>query len=104
MSRIQYKIQTLPTYEFDLYEAGKYVKDVLKNQAAAEKLISDIEKAILDRAFSPLMVKPYPTKKKRKHLYYPIYIRNFIVFYVVIGNVMEVRRLIYKKRDIDNIL
>ena len=104
MSREQYKILILPTYEFDLYEAVKYIKDVLKNQTAAEKLIIDTDKAIRDRAFSPLLVKPYPTKQKRKQLYYPIYVRNYIIFYVVIGNVMEIRRLIYRKRNIDNIL
>ena len=104
MSRKQYKIKTLPTYESDLYETAKYIKDVLKNQTAAEKLIADIEKAILARAFGPLMFKPYPTKHKHKQEYYPIYIRNFIVFYVVIDNVMEIRRLINKKRNIDSIL
>ena len=104
MSRKRYRIQILPTYESDLYEAAKYIKDVLKNQTAAEKLVTDIEQAISNRAFSPLMVKPYPTKRKRKQAYYPIYVRNYIVFYVVIDNVMEIRRLIYKKRNIDNIL
>ena len=92
----------LPTYESDLYETVKYIKSVLKNKAAGESLVTDIEHAIIDRAFSPLMFKPYPTKRKRKYKYYPIYIRNFIVFYVVIDNVMEIRRLIYRKRDIDS--
>ena len=104
MSRKQYKIQTLAIYESDLNEAVKYIKDVLMNRTAAEKLLCDIEQAIRDRSFSPHMVKPYPTKHKRKHIYYAIYVRNFIVFYVVIDNVMEIRRLIYKKRDIDNVL
>lgn len=32
---------------------------------------------------------------------YRIYVRNYIVYYVVIGTVMEVRRLIYGARDTD---
>ena len=41
---------------------------------------------------------------KRKHPYYRIYVKNFVVYYVVInedlgGKVVEVRRLLYKKQE-----
>lgn len=48
--------------------------------------------------------KPYRSKKKRDYPYYRIYVRNYVVYYVVIDNIMEIRRLIYGSRDIDNIL
>lgn len=35
----------------------------------------------------------------REHEYYRIYVKNYVVYYVVIGNVMEVRRIVYGKRD-----
>jgi hypothetical protein len=38
------------------------------------------------------------TARNRKHQYYPIYVRNYMVLYVVIGDVMEVRRFVYGKR------
>ena len=42
--------------------------------------------------------------KERIHRYYRINVHNYCIFYVVIEDVMEVRRIIYKKRDIDNII
>ncbi|EPI49529.1 hypothetical protein HMPREF1576_01431 [Gardnerella pickettii JCP7719] len=40
----------------------------------------------------------------REHPYYRINVRNFSVFYVVIDDTMEVRRLLYSKRNIDVLL
>lgn len=40
----------------------------------------------------------------REHHYYRISVRNFSVFYVVIDDTMEVRRLLYSKRNIDALL
>lgn len=100
----KYEILYLPLFENDLAEAALYISDVLKNPDAAQKLIDDTEAAILKRAKAPLSFPPYCSSKKHENEYYRINIRNFSVFYVVIGNVMEVRRFIYSKRDIDNIL
>ena len=50
-------------------------------------------------------VEPYHSAKNRKDVYYPIYVKNFIVFYVVIDHkTMEVRRLLYKGQNRDRIL
>lgn len=48
--------------------------------------------------------EPYESLRERQHLYYRIYVGNFVVFYVVIdegeaGKVMEVRRFLYNKQD-----
>jgi hypothetical protein len=47
--------------------------------------------------------------RERKYPYYRIYVKNYIVFYVVIddeinGKIMEVRRLLYKRQDRDSIV
>ncbi|MBQ3842273.1 MAG: type II toxin-antitoxin system RelE/ParE family toxin [Ruminiclostridium sp.] len=100
----KYDVRYLPLFENDLAEAVLYISDVLKNEAAAKKLIDDTETAILKRAKAPFSFPPYPSSKRRVNSYYRINVGNFSVFYVVIGNVMEVRRFIYSRRDIDNIL
>lgn len=43
----------------------------------------------------------------RKYFYYRIYVKNYVVYYVVIdnegdGKVMEVRRLLYNRQDRDS--
>ena len=52
----------------------------------------------------PLSFEPFKSNKCRKDTYYRIYVGNYTVFYVVIDDVMEVRRLIYSKRDLDRLI
>ena len=60
----------------------------------------DVEAVISERLNSPLAFEHHPSVKKRKHPYYRIYIRN----YVVVEDVMEVRRFLYGARDIERYL
>ena len=67
-------------------------------------MIDDVEIAILDRLKNPLSFEPYHSVKERDYPYYRIYVKNYVVYYVVIDDVMEVRRLLYGARDIDSYL
>ena len=42
---------------------------------------------------------PYDSMRNRPYPYYQIPVKNDSVFYVVIGNVMEVRRFVYSRSD-----
>ena len=98
-----YKLRYLPLFSDDLFEVASYISNRLNNPQAAERLISEVEKAILERLKMPLSFEPFKSKKNRKDTYYRIYVGNYTVFYVVIDDVMEVRRLIYGKRDLDKL-
>ena len=71
---------------------------------AAMKLIDLTEQAILKRLNNPLSFQPIQSKRKRKYPYYRINVNNYAVFYVVIDDVMEVRRFLYSRRDIQSII
>lgn len=100
MGQNNYKLRYLPIFEKDLKEVVFYISNILNNPVAAENLIGDIESAILERSKSPLSFESYISSRKREYPYYRIYVKN----YVVIDNVMEVRRLLYKARDLNKIL
>lgn len=104
MENKKYKLSYLPIFQDDLFQAVDYIMNDLKNPITADNLVNNIEKEILKRLDSPTSFEPYKSHKDRTHLYYRIYIGNYIVYYVVIGDVMEVRRLIYGKRDIPKII
>lgn len=97
MENKSYQLRCLSIFETDLLSTVNYITNVLKNEDAAHRLVDDIESAILKRLENPLAFEPYRSAKRREYPYYRIYVRN----YVVIGNVMEVRRLIYSARDTD---
>lgn len=104
MSKQSYKLTFLPLFEKDLHEITDYITNTLQNPSAAHRLVDDIELAIIKRLEMPLSFAPYQSSKIRTHPYYRINVRNFSIFYVVIDETMEVRRLLYSKRNIDMIL
>ena len=104
MTNKKYRLRYLPLFEQDLVQTVSYITNVLKNPDAAEKLVNDVETAIFERLNHPLAFEPYPSAKRRKYPYYRIYIRNYVVYYVVMEDVMEVRRFLYGARDKDRFL
>ncbi len=104
MENKDYKLTFLPIFEEDLNKIVDYITNELNNPEAAHKLVNDVEQAILERLYAPASFAIFSSKKKREHPYYRIYVRNFSIFYVVIDDTMEVRRILYSKRDIYNIL
>lgn len=104
MTKPTYKLRFLPIFKDDLLEITDYITDTLGNPTAAKKLVDDIEIAIDKRLENPLIFAPYQSSKIRKNTYYRIKVRNFFIFYVVIDHTMEIRRLIYSKRNIDGLL
>ena len=99
MGSKHYELSILPLFEDDLNNTVDYILYQLKNPIAADNLIDAVEKAILDRLPNAESFEPYHSDRERRYPYYQIPVKNFTVFYVVIGNVMEVRRFLYSKSD-----
>ena len=100
----KYTVSYLPIFDADLSDAWNYIAFRLKNPSAADKLMSDAEEAILKRQKTPTSFQQYHSKKEREHSYYRIEIHNYNIWYVVIGNRMEIRRFLYYKRNTDELL
>ena len=104
----KYTLRYLPLFEEELESAVLYIAEKKKNPKAAQDLLDNVEKAIVDRSESfPEGYEPVPTKKKRDYPYYRIYVGNYIVYYVVIDEgdekIMEVRRFMHTLQKRDNI-
>ena len=94
-----YTLRFLPLFEEDLNSIVDYIKIQLQNPVAAESLVDDVEAAIKNRLPNAESFEPYRSSSVHPHPYYYIRVRNYLVFYVVIDNVMEVRRIVYSRRD-----
>ncbi len=81
-----------------------YIKNVLHNPIAADKLLEDVENAIIERSKYPTSFEPYHSSNQRLCCYYRIKVKNYFVFYVVNDDVMEIRAFIYGSRNIPKIL
>lgn len=95
----KYKIRILPLFEEDLNDAVDYISQKLKNPDAALRLIDSVQSAIEKRVLQPEAFEPFHSVRERRYPYYRIYVKNYIVFYVIIDDVMEVRRLLYNRKN-----
>ena len=104
MDKKHYELRILPLFEDDLNEIVDYITYRLRNPMAAEHLIDEVEKAISERLSCAESFEPYRSHQERKCPYYRIQVKNFTVFYVVIGNTMEVRRILYSRRNLKDLI
>lgn len=100
MAGKRYELRILPMFEEDLNEIVDYICLDLQNPIAAESMVDAVEKAIYERLSCAEAFEPYHSTKERRYPYYRIPVKNFSIYYVVIGNIMEVRRILYSRRDI----
>ena len=100
----EYTLRYLPLAEQDLSEIVNYIQNNLENPIAAENTLSKIEAAILERLESPESFAVWQSKKQRPYPYRKINVGNYTVWYVVIDHIMEVRRILYSRRDEENVI
>lgn len=99
MNGKRYKLRILPLFEEDLNEIVDYICYDLQNPIAAEHMVDEVEKAIYERLHCAEAFEPYHSAKERQYPYYRIPVKNYTIYYVVIDNIMEVRRILYSRRD-----
>ncbi|MCI9247067.1 MAG: type II toxin-antitoxin system RelE/ParE family toxin [Clostridia bacterium] len=88
----------------DLEKIMKYIAKELKNPIAAKNLNQSIRVSIERRAESPEGYKPYQSTKKRNRVYFRMYVKNYIIFYTIEHKTMTVRRILYKRRNLEKII
>lgn len=104
MANIKYRLRYLPLFYEDLEQKVLYIAEHLQNEKAANDLIDAVEKAILERQPVAESFEPYHSLRERRYPYYRIYVKNFVVWYVVIDDeseekIMEIRRFLYNRQN-----
>lgn len=100
----KYNLRFLPLFEEDLNEIVDYITINLQNPTAAARLVDEVQRAIDERLPFAESFEPFRSSRNRKYPYYRIPVKNYMIFYVVIGNTMEVRRILYSRRDWMNLM
>ena len=102
MADTKYILRYLPLFYEELEEKVVYIAETLKNPQAANDLLDLVESVILERLPNAESFELYCSLKERRYPYYRIYVKNFVIYYVVIGDegprkIMEVRRFLYSR-------
>ena len=104
MAETKYKLRYLPMFYEDFEQKIVYIAEKLQNEKAAKDLIDAVEMAILERLPAAESFEPYYSLKERHYPYYRIYVKNLVIYYVIIDDegdekIMEVRRFLHNKQD-----
>ena len=109
MRQDDFKLEFLPIFYKDMEEIVDYIAGELNNPDAADRIVDEIFQAIDNRLPIADRFQKYCTIHEFHYDYYKINVRNFIIFYVIKDNdsaikIMEVRRVLYNRRDLQKII
>ena len=99
-----YKLEYSDNFKDELSHTLAYISNTLGNPQAADRFLSKVETAILNRLKMPLSFEPIPSKRNHYGVYYRIYVGNYVVYYVVQDDTMKITNLVYGARDTERFL
>ena len=103
MEKSQYTIKYFPKFVSQLDNIFYYFVYELKNKIVAENFYKEVFNKIEKRSYNPTAFQVFKTTKEGVN-WYKINVKNFVVLYVVKNEVMEVRRIFYNKRDLNQLI
>lgn len=92
----KYKIEYLPIAQDDLIDIFDYIKE--DNPDAAANFIERIDKAVSKLELFPLLGIIPKDERLQMFGYRMLVIGNYLAFYVIRGNIIEIRRIIHGSR------
>ena len=104
MAKNKYTIKYTEIFIKQFNNILKYFIYKLQNKIAAENFYEEVIKKIEKRSENPESFEKYNSRRERKNTYYKINVKNYTIFYVVKNNTMEIRRILYSRRNFDNLI
>lgn len=104
MDKNKYKIRYLPSFISQFNNILYHITYELNNKIAANNLYKEVVYQIEKRSFSPNSYEVFRKTKEENINWYKIRVKNYIVFYVVKDNIMEVRRIYYSRRNFNKLI
>lgn len=104
MEKNKYTIKYSATYINQFNKILKYIANNLNNKIAAENFYNEVIKEIETRSYNPTSYEKYISIRERKNAYYRIYVKSYTIFYIVKDNTMEVRRILFSRRNFDKLV
>lgn len=98
------RIIYLPIALSDLQQIVDYVAFELKSPQAAENFLSKLDDVISRLENFPLSGKIYIGNKKLEHDYRILVVESHLIFYTVLGNTLEIHRVLYGRRNLDELV
>ncbi|MCL2809160.1 MAG: type II toxin-antitoxin system RelE/ParE family toxin [Treponema sp.] len=98
------EIKYLPSFQQELNAIVDYISITLEAPRAAMKLVDELDIEIKKLKRFPNAHRLYRPIKPIKTPYRIFTVGNYLVFYVVLEEYIEIHRIIYKKRNLSQLV
>lgn len=98
------KFRYLPIAQKDLQNIVLYFVDNLKSPKAAMDFIEALDKSILRLKQYPYSCRLYQSQEPLEFEYRFLPVENYLVFYIVFENIIEIHRIVYAKINLKKII
>ncbi len=98
----KYSVEYLPLAYDDLEDIFSYI--ISDDPKAAETLLNEIDAAILRLEEFPDMGVIPKNRRLANRGYKILIVKAYLIFYVVAGDIVEIRRIVSGKRNYTNLL
>lgn len=98
----RYDVRIFPTAQQDLMDLIDYI-----NTLSKEAALNDYDKLVSEIASLSTMPERYPRSRDLALAakgYRYLVVGNYLVFYVIVGPAVQIRRILYAKRDYKQLL
>lgn len=99
-----HRLVYLPLARKDLENIISYIADELKDPQAALNFLDALDSSLEQLKNFPYLGKRYQPRPTCDLDYRMIPVKNYLAFYIVTDETVEVHRVIYRKMDIPNII
>ena len=98
------EIKYLSSFQQELDAIVDYISLTLEAPRAALSLVDELDKSINNLKIFPNAHRLYRPIKPIKTQYRILTVKNYLVFYVVLEKHIEIHRVIYKKRNLSQLI
>ena len=98
------EIKYLPSFQQELNAIVDYISLTLEAPRAALNLLDELEISINKLKKAPNAHRLYHPVKPIKTQYRIFTVKNYLVFYVVLEEHIELHRIVYKKRNLSQLI
>ena len=99
-----YRLKYLPLALDDLRDITDYITDTLNAPKAAMDFLDTLDESISRLEQFPYFCKVYQPIKDTENEYRLLPVKNYAVFYIVNGEVVEIHRVVYAKMDLTKVM
>ena len=103
MENKKYNIRYLHITKRDITEIIDYIAFDLKVINVAITMLNTIESSILTLRQNPYRGAILKSERKHNPPYRMLVIKNYIVFYIILDDTVEIQRVIYNRKDFNKI-